>query len=374
MNLFIKLTLPFCLAFNTSPHLQGEVSQSVSDASTVERFTTSDLQTNESVEVRLDRYLKKVTSDLNFSGTVLVAQQNQIVFHNGYGWADLKKTTPVLRNTKFYIASISKQFTAAAILKLEEQNRLNVNDSIGKYFKDVPPDKASITIHQLLTHTSGLGQNYAADRIADLEEAVKAILKAPLNSPVGERFGYTNDGYNLLAAIVQIASGQSFESFLRKHILKPAGMSESGFWGETPSKSELPIADTIRDINPRTPNWGFRGATGMYSTTGDLHKWCRALFANNVLKKTAREKLLTPYVSTSRGSYTYGWFVSRGARGREEIWTAGSEDFGHNAIIKTYPDGTVIVVASNAGNISGVPARSVVIDELARIVMDAGTE
>lgn len=325
------------------------------------------------VEAKLDQFLDKLPPDAPFSGAVLVAKGEKIIFQKGYGWEDAKRSSRVRVDTRFYIASISKQFAAAAILKLEEQGRLGAKDSISKYFKDAPEDKAQITIHQLLTHTSGMAQNYAADGIVDREAAVKAILKKPLKGSPGEGFRYSNDGYNLLAALVEIASGQSYESYLRRHLLRPAGMSDTGFWGE-PVAGGRPIARTLREINAevKLPNWGFRGATGMYSTVGDLHKWRLALLGDRVLKRGSREKLLTPYVSTSRGGYGYGWFVSKTNRGDDVIWTAGAEDFGHNAILKTYKDGTVIIVASNAGNISGAPARDIVSAELERLSFETG--
>jgi len=324
----------------------------------------------ERLEAKLDSYLTKATSEVGFSGAVLVARGEGILLHEGYGWADLKKTSPVKAETKFYIASITKQFTAAAVLKLEEMGRLSVRDTISKYLKDVPPDKAGITVHHLLTHTSGLAQNYAADGIDNREEAVRAILRGPLKSSPGELFRYTNDGYNLLAVIVEIASGQTYEAFLRRRLLRPAGMSRTGFWGEVPAKGEQPVAQAPREISQKikSPNWGFRGATGMYSTAGDLYKWHRALSANKVLKSVGREKLMAPHVATARGDYGYGWFISQANRGPKVVWTAGTEGFGHNAIIKTYPDGTVIIVTSNAGNISGAPARDVISTGLEGII------
>ncbi|HYP52315.1 MAG TPA: serine hydrolase domain-containing protein [Pyrinomonadaceae bacterium] len=322
------------------------------------------------VEAELNKYLGRAAAESGFSGAVLVARGEKILIHGGYGWADLKKTSRVGKDTRFYIASISKQFAAAAVLKLEEQGRLSVRDSIGKFLKDVPADKSAITLHQLLTHTSGLGQNYAADGIADRDAAVRAVLKAPLKSPPGAQFRYSNDGYNLLAAIVEAASGQTYESFLRRRLLSPAGMSRTGFWGDATAKGDAPVAQTLKEIgeNIRPPNWGFRGATGMVSTVEDLFKWWRALSTDKVLKRAGREKLLTPYVETPRGGYGYGWFASRPNQGRAAVWTTGAEDFGHNAIIKSYADGTLVIVASNAGNLSGVPARDVISANLERII------
>lgn len=359
--------------------ISSEARRSTSNARTSGTFSDSipdhprDIQApiDRDLRAQLDQYLSRVTSELNFSGSVLVAKGERIVLHNGYGWADLKKTVPVNSETRFFIASITKQFTAAAILKLEEQHRLNVKSSITEFF-DVPQDKRGITIHHLLTHTSGLAQNYAADGIVDRDEAVKAILKPPLQSLPGEKFGYSNDGYNLLAVIVEKASGQSYESFLGRTLLQPARMSQTGFWGDSLANRRTPIAQMLRDIpvGNQVANWGFRGAVGMSSTTGDLYKWQQALLSDRVLKKSSRKRLFTPYAPTSRGMYTYGWFVSKTKQGLDLIWTAGSEQFGHNAIIKRYADGTVVIVASNSGDISGVPARTLISDELEHILFN----
>ena len=310
-----------------------------------------------------DEFLKKLSAEKDFFGAVLIAKGKKILLNQGYGLADLKKSVKVKNDTKFYIASITKQFTAVAILKLQEQGKLSVNDSITTFFKDVPTDKSAITIHHLLTHTAGLAQNYAADGIVNRDEALKAVLAQPLKNPVGEKFGYGNEDYNLLAAIVEIASGQTYENFLRQNLLKPAKMMNTGFWGEKVEQ----IADTKQKIDI-TPNWGFRGATGMFSTVGDLFKWQQALFADKILKKPSREKLLTPNNQTSRGMHAYGWFISKLANGLETIWTAGYEDFGHNGIIKTYSDGTVIIVLTNSGDIDEKPARDVVIAGLEQII------
>lgn len=313
-----------------------------------------------------DEFLKKLSAEKGFSGAVLIAKNKKILLNQGYGFADLSKKLPTKNNTKFYIASITKQFTASAILKLQEQGKLNVADLISKFFKDVPPDKQAITIHHLLTHTAGLGQNYAADGITNRDEAIKAVLKQPLKNAVGEKFGYTNDDYNLLAAIVEIASGQTFENFLCQNLLKPAKMSETGFWGEKNQVIAEPKQKISDDV--KMPNWGFRGATGIFSTVGDLYKWQQALFADKILTKVSREKLLTPNNQTSRGMHAYGWFISKLPNGLETIWTAGYEDFGHNGMIKTYSDGTVIIVLTNSGDIDKKAARDVVIEGLETMI------
>lgn len=326
----------------------------------------SSLEAQENLHPKLDNYLNEITVNKGFSGTVLIAKGNKIILNQGYGFSDLRKTAKVKSETKFYIASITKQFTALAILKLEEQGKLKTTDYIGKFFKNIPPDKAQITIHHLLAHTSGLAQNYTADGVINRDEMVKAVLGEPLKNPIGEKFGYGNDGYSLLAAIVEIVSGQTYESFIKQNLLNPAKLKNTGFWGE---KNVL-IADTKKEISSdvKMPNWGFRGSGGMYSTATDLYKWQQALFANKILSKKSREKLLTPNNQTSKGMHAYGWFISETKQGKKVYWTAGYEDFGHNGIVKVYADETVIIVLTNSGDIDEKPARDLVSDGLEQII------
>jgi CubicO group peptidase (beta-lactamase class C family) len=317
------------------------------------------------IKQRLGGTLDKLAGN-GFSGSVLVARNNKILLEKGFGLADKIVTRKVNLDTPFYIASISKQFTASAILRLEEQGKLSTSDTIGKYLSGVPEDKKEITIHQVLTHTSGLPHAYAADGIASRDEALKALLKSPLKTRPGEQFGYSNDGYNILAIIVEVVSGESFESFLRGQLLRPAGLSRTGFWGE-PTGTNGPIAAMIKPKEVK-PNWGFRGATGIYSTVGDLYKWQKALFAKQVLTRASTEKLLTPYVTMPRGKAGYGWFISETEKTGREVWTTGTEDFGHNAMIKTYADGTVVFVLSNAGRIGDILARDLAIREIENVL------
>ena len=115
-------------------------------------------------------------------------------------------------------------------------------------------------------------------------------------------------------------------------------------------------------------NWGFRGGVGMYSTAADLFKWQQALFANKILSNAGLEKLLAPNSQISKGSHAYGWYISTDSSGSKVYWTAGYEDFGHNGIIKVYPDGTVIVALTNAGDIDSKPARDLIVTELERLI------
>ena len=319
---------------------------------------------------RIDVFLTQA-EESGFNGSVLIATDGSIILHKGYGWADRQRTQPVTTTTPFWVASISKQFAAAAILKLAEQGRVSLDDSIMRFFPAVPSDKRNITLHQLLTHTAGLEQHYAADGTADRDEAVRAILAPPLVRPPGEGFGYSNDAYNLIAAVVEIAAGQPYETFLREQLLEPAGMLRTGFWGPEahPEVADI-LYGELTDSSILSPNWGFRGGVGMFSTTEDLYLWYQALEGDEVLSAAARRRLLSPHVMRETLGVGYGWFVSPTPRGTTSFWTRGYEDFGHGAVLKTYPEeGGVIVVTSNSGEREGgVPVSHQLAEDLAELV------
>ncbi len=313
----------------------------------------------DSLSAKLDVEIKQFV-DKSFSGAVLVARNNNIILHKTYGNA-----VNIGINPAFWIASNSKSFVAAAILKLQEQKKLSVLDPLTKFLNDVPADKQQITIHHLLTHTSGLPHRYAADGIVEREKAVRSILDLPLSWKVGEGYHYSNDGYNLLAVIVEIASKRSFEDYLRKEILIPARLNNTGLWGYentsrlTPAanvKNTEKIRPTIYKAGKSVPNWGYRGATGIYSTTEDIYKWMLALEKNKILNLTSREQLWGKQALASRISpteehfYGYGWGVRFKNSKRIYMRHTGDEDWlGHNGVMCLYENGDAYVVLSNAG-------------------------
>lgn len=312
---------------------------------------------------RVDRFVSGETAS-GFAGAVLLAKDGEVLLHKGYG-KDISPETP------FWVASVSKQFTAAAILKLAEQGKLSVGDPITKYFAEAPDDKRGITIHQLLTHMAGFPQKYAADGITDRQEALRALLAQPLKSAPGQGFSYSNDAYNLLAILVEVVSGGSFESYLEKNLFKPAGLQRTGFWGGPGHEKVAPIPKP-GDIpeSSRGPNWGFRGATGIYSTTGDLYRWYQALQENRVLSEESRKKLWAPHVALGEKEHAcYGWFLSSGPHA--SVWTRGTESFGHNAIVMTYPaENLVLIAASNAGERDGVSRTRKLAADLANVLFE----
>lgn len=306
----------------------------------------------------LDRFLQ-TEADSGWAGTVLVAQNGRIILHKGYGTMDRGngRIENVSTRTPFWIASISKQFAAAALLTLVESGTIALEDSLPRVFAGVPPDKRGIRIAQLLDHTSGLGRNYAADGIEDRRQAVEAIFATELRHPPGTEFGYSNDAYNLVAAAVETVSGMPFERYSSERLFAPAGLRSTGFWGPREHPEVAVIRTPPADTNNMRPNWGFRGGTGMFSTAGDLYRWNAALEDGRVLSKTSVMTLFEAHTRTKKGiGVGYGWFTSRTAAGTPKRWTRGHEDFGHGAVLAVYPEeDVVIIVASNAGERNGVP-------------------
>jgi CubicO group peptidase (beta-lactamase class C family) len=231
-------------------------------------------------------------------------------------------------DTVYDIGSITKQFTATAVLKLEQMGRLRVTDRIGRWVGAVPPDKAAITIRQLLTHTSGLpdalGDDY--DPLSR-EQLLAGALAAPLVARPGERFSYSNTGYSVLAAIVELASGEPYERFLARHLFRPAGMTQTGYVLPHWARRRVAI-----EYDPRGrahgrpfehpwaadgPYWNLRGNGGLLSTARDMARWHVALEGSGILGARAKRALFKPRVTIGIDGYegfraAYGWAVGAG--------------------------------------------------------------
>lgn len=319
---------------------------------------------------RLDILLSTL-EDRGFSGTVLVAKRGEVVLHKGYGLAnrDLKRRAAL--DTVYDIGSITKQFTAAAILKLETLGKLKTDDLLSRHLAGVPADKAGITLHHLLTHTAAFDGAYGEDDdYLPSDLAVRLFLRMPLLRAPGVSYSYSNPGYSLLAAVVEKASGQPYEAFLRDQLFRPAGMEQTGYilprWNldlvshNYDAKDEGHGNTFNRNWGPDGPYWNLFGNGGILSTTGDFLKWEQALLGEKVLPAAIARRLWTPHVRDGDDRhYGYGWAISKTARGTTRVGHGGGSSWGVSCQYQRFPEDGILVVAfsntagGNRGDLSG---------------------
>lgn len=304
-----------------------------------------------------------------FSGAVVVSQGGEVILSEGYGWTDADQKAEITPATLFYVGSITKGFTAAAVLKLQERGLLDVGDPLSRFFPDVSGPFAGITLHQLLTHQAGIGRTYAVEGVRDRQTAVNAITTQPLDFEPGSRFSYADDGYSLLAAVVEAVSERSFEDFLQSEVFAPAGMADIGFWGMVDDLDPYHVAQKQGEVSEkrRRAGWAEKGAKGIFASASSLAKWQQAVSAMN---PESRNALLGPHVDVGRGTgLGYGWYRSTTDRGTTERGSRGENDFGHNAVIRWFVDeDAAIVVATNAGMLGGEEASQKISEEIEEIL------
>jgi CubicO group peptidase (beta-lactamase class C family) len=308
-----------------------------------------------SVEEFLDHTLPEEAS-----GTVLAARDGSIAHCRGFGLANRAAKVAAGCDTAYDIMSMTKQFTAAAILKLEMMGKLSVTDPISKFVGPVPDDKRAITLHHLLTHTSGLTDQLGGDYEAlSREEMLDGALESELRSAPGTEYYYSNLGYSILAAIVEKASGTSYERFLASHLFEPAGMSQTGYvlpaW-----KPDQVAVEYDENGEPKGkpfdhpwaedgPYWNLRGNGGMLCTARDMFRWHAALEGDQVLSENAKDKMFEPHVPEEEGGdsyYGYGWVVSPTDEGRI-VWHDGGNGWSFGVMARFPDQDTVVFWVSN---------------------------
>lgn len=273
-----------------------------------------------------------------FSGAVLVARGDTILLERGYGFLDAARTRPVTAESVFTTGSITKQFTAAAILKLEMLKVLSTDDRLSKYLPGVPADKQAITLHHLLTHTAGFPPASGDDLEPITRDAfVRLVLSRPLAQAVGT-YAYSNIGYSLLAAVVERVSRQPYERFVAEQLFEPAGMRATGY--ARPQWDPATLARGINDdgtdrgtfgevaMPNGLPGWHLLGNGGILSTTRDLFRWHLALGGTSILNEPAKAKLVRPWVDEGGGvHYGYGWSIEDTPFGRLVTHNGGNPYF-----------------------------------------------
>jgi CubicO group peptidase (beta-lactamase class C family) len=298
--------------------------------------------------------LLKAHDEVNqFSGAVLVARNGNVLLRTGIGLANREWNIANTPETKMRLGSITKQFTAACILLLEQQKKLSVGDTLDKHIPDAPQAWKKVTIHHLLTHTGGV-PSYTNDpaygrnkfRPMPLPDLIALFRDKPLEFDPGTQWKYSNSGYVLLGDIIQRASGIRYESFLQKYIFGPLEMKNSGYdhWhailpnrasGYSRQGNEVRNADYLDMSQPHA-------AGALYSTVDDLHLWDRALYTDKLLPQDVRDRMFTPVKS----NYAYGWTIGNLA-GRKVVGHGGGIDGFSTMIMRIPDDQSVVIVLSN---------------------------
>lgn len=321
----------------------------------------------------IDTYLLGQVQYYKFNGNVLVAEKGKVIYQKSFGMQNYESKQPLNDSSVFELASVSKQFTATSILLLAQQNKLSLDDSLRKYFPELP--YKNITLHQMLTHTSGLpdyestmSTGWDKKKIAFNKDMIAflASAKLPVHFKPGTRWEYSNTAYALLASVVEKVSGMTFAEFLAKNIFVPLGMKHTriyntrrsgerlanyayGYvWSE--SKKQYALPDSLADYDFVYYLDGIQGDGTVNSTTGDLLKWDRAWVNKTLLDEATINKMMHPHAlsdTASNVSYGYGVFVGKNNLGNYVGHSGGWPGYGTNLTRYTDEDRTIIVLSNN---------------------------
>ena len=326
----------------------------------------------EAIAAKADEYIQAQVAVNRFTGSVLVARGEQVIFAKGCGLANVEHDVPNTPRTKFRLGSITKQFTGTAILILQEQGKLSVDDPASKHVEGLPEAWKEVTIHHLVTHTSGIPSFTSLPSYRESmplpsppAKTLERVRDMPLEFKPGEKFTYSNSGYVLLGQIIEKASGKSYEEFVRENIFQPLGMADSGY--DLPEKILRERAAGYRRQRETLVHALYldmtipHAAGALYSTALDLHRWSRALDEGQLLSSESRAKMFT----AGKGNYGYGWFIDK-QHGRTHIGHGGGIN-GFSTQISRFPDDEKLCVVALCNVEPSSPGR--VASDLAAIAL-----
>ena len=316
---------------------------------------------------KIDEFIQRVVDYNSFSGSVLIADNREVIFKKGYSFANREWKITNTTDTKFRIGSITKQFTAAIILKLREEGKLKLDDKITDHIPYYRKDTGEkVTIHQLLVHTSGIPSytsvpNFFQEiskREFTVEEFVKEYCMGDFNFEPGTDWAYNNTGYYLLGVIIEEITGMTYAKALQHYILEPLEMNDSGYdvFSEVLDKRATGYSQHFIDytnspyLNMELPY----AAGGMYSTVEDMFKWDQALYEPGLLAEESLELFFKPHVEAMGGYYAYGWIINKtdidGDGEEEKVIRHGGGINGFNTLIVRIPEkGQLLVMLNNTG-------------------------
>ncbi|HTB26209.1 MAG TPA: serine hydrolase domain-containing protein [Puia sp.] len=298
----------------------------------------------------------------DFNGTILMAEEGKIYYDTALGFSNLITKEPLSDSSSFYLASVSKQFTAMAIMILKEQNKLSYDDTLTKYFPEFPAYANKITIRHLLTHTSGLTDYLSMDKFykPDLanEDVLKAlIMQKKLNFYPGDKFSYSNSGYVMLAMIVERVSGKPFNVFMKEFIFEPLGMKNTLVF----DKSKPFIRNRAVGFNKNGDLDDYEiltaGDGGIYSTTHDLFLWDQSLYHNKLVDSSTISEAFheTKLNNGSLSNYGFGWAIVKNANNKI-VHHGGAMNGYRTAIYRDMENQYCIIILTNKGDATNVEA------------------
>lgn len=317
-------------------------------------------------------YQQILTSKLQADGpgmAVIVSQQGKTIYSGARGMANLELQVPLSTETVFRLGSITKQFTAAAIMILQEQDKLSVNDDLHKYVPDFPTEGHKITIANLLSHTSGIA-NYTEDHSimekhiqepTTLDAMLKLFAKHPMHFAPGEQFRYSNTGYVLLGKVIEVASGQSYKDFVEKQIFAKLGMKNSYYGGrQLINNRAAGYSQTEHGIvNAELIDMMWPHAAGsLLSTVSDLNSWNQALRQGKLISTDSYQQMITPFVLNDGNSSGYGFGLANSTVNKYQSigHNGGIPGFSTDAMYFPEKDTYIAVLsnseAQNAGTLS----------------------
>jgi CubicO group peptidase (beta-lactamase class C family) len=330
----------------------------------------------------IDHYITTQVNQQTFSGTVLLAKNGRVLLDKAYGWSDEGQQAPTRLTTRFAIGSLTKQFTAMAILLLEDRGQLHVANPVCQYISGCGAAWRAISIQNLLTHTSGIPDYLTALSVkprAPTETLLHYLQRQPLDFPPGSQFRYSNSGYAVLGSVIEDVAGESYADFLQHEIFAPLRLADTGYLDALPPTPPVPdlatgytLAWTRATPSPGSPLFA---AGSLYSTAMDLYRWDAALISQKLASPASIAQMLTPQIRycdpngticsalecasdpASCTAYGYGWFLQDEAFGTKLVrvfWHAGLVP-GFAAYNAYYPDQKVtLIILSNLDSAAAV--------------------
>jgi CubicO group peptidase (beta-lactamase class C family) len=334
-------------------------------------------QSDSQISTRIQRAANYYRNRDGFMGVIAVQRDHHLIYESGYGYANIASKTPFTPSTRFPIGSLSKQFTAAAILLLQQDGKLKTSDPISRYYQNAPPAWSSITLRNLLTHTSGIpdfdfGRIYRSSPHQP-EELLKDVLNKPLGFQPGTKFEYSNINYMLLSIVIERISGQPFCQFIHNRIFHPLQLEQTGCpWNARVANSaqgyhpspQGPVAFEDNDLA------SLAGAGSLYSSADDLIRWTEALYGGRVLSKASLTEMTTPFLD----GYAYGFTID-GEGAQLDISHNGTVEGFFSSLDYLPATHTTVVVLSNQvaeGNQSS-PGTLALDTELVQLAIDENT-